>query len=356
MKILTKYIIKQFLKPFLFGLALFTLMVFLVHVFEKMDTFAENKAPLSSVLPYLALSAPDWIVRIAPVAVLLASFFGFGRFSEKGEYVVVRSSGIAPGRFLWPVLALTAALSLLSFAFSETIVPQANKKARQIYLEKILKRSPQEQSVWSNLLVMGREGRVYRIQSLDLRTGVMKRVIVNRFVQGEMMEQIDALEARWEEGQWTFSQGVLRTFGKGPLQEEVFDTRTFLFPDRPKDFVIQNKKPAEMTAKELHSQIAKFRRVGMSHTSLKVAVQVKYAYPLASLAVFALGAPLALQAKKMGRARSFAYTMGIAFCYWGVHSVGQALGESHLLPPWAGAWLANSIFGFSGGFFFLRNR
>jgi len=38
----------------------------------------------------------------------------------------------------------------------------------------------------------------------------------------------------------------------------------------------------------------------------------------------------------------------ICFFYWGMFSVGKAIGENRVLPPVPAAWFANIIFGILG--------
>jgi len=44
----------------------------------------------------------------------------------------------------------------------------------------------------------------------------------------------------------------------------------------------------------------------------------------------------------------FALSIFICFLYWGMFSVGKAIGENRVLPPVPAAWFANIIFGILG--------
>jgi lipopolysaccharide export system permease protein len=87
--------------------------------------------------------------------------------------------------------------------------------------------------------------------------------------------------------------------------------------------------------------------LGASTRLEEVALHSKIAFPLANLVIFMLGVPFGLK-MRASRALCFAEALGIAFLFWWVLSMGQTLGEAGRLPPWAGAWFGNILFGAAG--------
>ncbi len=58
MRLFTRYMAKRFIGPFLFGLGLFALLIFLGDMFDKMGYLVRSKATLGVILQYLLYAAP----------------------------------------------------------------------------------------------------------------------------------------------------------------------------------------------------------------------------------------------------------------------------------------------------------
>ena len=93
MKIFTLYMARKFFKPFLFGLGLFALLIFLGDMFDKMNYLFKTKASLWVVFQYLWLEVPYWTIRVIPMATLLATLVAITGFVQSGEWIAAQASG-----------------------------------------------------------------------------------------------------------------------------------------------------------------------------------------------------------------------------------------------------------------------
>ena len=98
------YMAKRFFKPFLFGLGMFAVLIFLGDSFDHMSALARTKAPLGVIFQYLWLEVPYWTVRVVPMATLLATLYAMTGFVQSGEWIAVQASGFEPKDFWKPVL------------------------------------------------------------------------------------------------------------------------------------------------------------------------------------------------------------------------------------------------------------
>lgn len=354
MNILTRYTLRQFLKPFLTGLLVFVFLIAVVHIFEKLEIFTNHKAALSSVVSYVLWQIPSWVVRVTPVSMLLACYFSIGKFSEGGEFTAMQAGGIPPWRVAAPILLLGCVVTMGIFLLQETLAPYGNAQAKLIYKQQIKKQTIEKQTRWVDMIVSGADGWIYTAKAFDLTTGTLERAVITRFEDNQVAEQIDALTGRWDGSQWVFTNGVVRHFSADGVQEEPFQERAITLPETPDDLTPDRSVPEEVNARKLHGSIARLRRLGVPYHKLLVAVQLKYAYPFANLVVLLIGISFSFKVKKLGRMRGFAYSIGLSFCYWALMSVGQVLGESQILSPWAGAWFANIVFAAAGFRMFRR--
>ncbi|TBR23948.1 LptF/LptG family permease, partial [bacterium] len=135
--IFTKYVGKAFLGPFVFGLAVFGLLAFLGDLFDKMGRIATGHAPAWAVLQYLALQLPYWMVRIVPMATLLATLFAVASFVASGELTAVQASGFEGRRFFRPLVWASIVVALCAFVAQETLLPACFSRAQALWRDQI---------------------------------------------------------------------------------------------------------------------------------------------------------------------------------------------------------------------------
>src|SRR5258708_23421996 len=95
MRILSRYILKEFLANLLLGLVIFTFVLLLDHLFELADLLLNKGVGLWLTLKLLFLLLPSSLSLTIPMSTLLASLLTFGRLSESNEITAVRASGLA---------------------------------------------------------------------------------------------------------------------------------------------------------------------------------------------------------------------------------------------------------------------
>ena len=136
-RLLDRYLAVRFLKPFLFGMGVFAVLIFLVDIFDKMPRLLRSPAPLWLIMEYLWLEVPYWSVRTIPMATMLATLFAVTGFVRSGEWLAVQSAGFEPRRVFRPLLAMAAAVTLVSFAAQETVLPACYARAQRLWRERI---------------------------------------------------------------------------------------------------------------------------------------------------------------------------------------------------------------------------
>ena len=66
MTILDRYIVRQFLVSFLFGLLTFVLIFVVIDMMEKLDDFIDANAPLETIIQYYVTFTPEMIKLMTP--------------------------------------------------------------------------------------------------------------------------------------------------------------------------------------------------------------------------------------------------------------------------------------------------
>ena len=113
LKVLDRYILKELLGPFFFGLGAFTILFFAVEsLIGVARMMSETDIPFLLVLEYLVCRLPQVMMFTLPMATLLSCLLTFGRLSGESELTALRASGISFLRIAAPALAFFFFLSL----------------------------------------------------------------------------------------------------------------------------------------------------------------------------------------------------------------------------------------------------
>ena len=346
MRILDRYLLREFIGYLVLGLLGFITIFIVVDLIEKMDVFLDHKAPWHLVAQYFLNLAPDVVVKMLPVSLLLATFLALGQLNKFGELTAMRAGGLSLVRILMPVLGVAAACVLVSLLIGEFVVPAATRARQQIFEERIQHLQRAVPSERADVTYLGRAGRIWLVGLYLVHEQRMHDVSLQEFKNGLLLRRIDAAEASWDGQRWVFSSGYVRRFVAGHEQAEGFRRMAIGgLGERPEDFAKQGHKPEEMNWFELKNYVERLRASGARVENYLVDLHLKLAFPLICVIVVMIGGALATRLRMQGAALGFGLSVAISFFYYGILRAGQALGHNGALPPYVAAWGADVLFG-----------
>lgn len=135
MKIINRYLCKNFLGPFVltFFVALFVLLM--QFLWKWVDELVGKGLEIGQVLKLLFYASITLSSMAFPLAVLLASLMTFGNMGERYEIVALKSAGISVRRLTMPLAFLSLLISVVAFEFSNEIIPRAAIKLRMMLFD-----------------------------------------------------------------------------------------------------------------------------------------------------------------------------------------------------------------------------
>jgi lipopolysaccharide export system permease protein len=132
LKILDRYILKEFIKLFgITGISLIVLFL-IVDFFEKIRMFLSNQATATQMASYFIFSIPMIISYMLPPTVLLATLLTYSSLSRFSEITAMKANGISLYRISLPSLMFAIFISVFSFFFNELIAPASIQKTEHI--------------------------------------------------------------------------------------------------------------------------------------------------------------------------------------------------------------------------------
>lgn len=188
---LDRYILREALPVFLFGLVLYVSFGLISNLLPRAQWM--GTAELGSILKWLALQVPYAAVQAMPIAGLLAVMLAFGRLARENELLVMQAGGISVLRTARPFLLGGLLLSGFSLALSEWVVPWTNRATALVYWNELIpERTPQFNLVGRELTV---GEYILRYDGFDPAKDEFQRVRLERW-QEQTMTVILAQTAR----------------------------------------------------------------------------------------------------------------------------------------------------------------
>ena len=347
MKIIDRYLVKQFLQTIFFGLLAFALIFVLIDMMEKLDDFIDQNVPYHYIIQYYLVFIPEIIRLMTPVSVLLASLFVAGKMSNLNELTAIKAGGISLYRFMAPFVVTAFIISIASVYIGGYLVPLANKHRvfiEQTYMKKGLV------NVGSNIFFQDTKSRIVTIRYYDVSSGQANQVSIQEFNPEDktrIISRTDAFRMKYDTQKncWTLFNGTTRTFNDTSQTYEKFSVKDYYGLNfKPGDVIKKQRKPEEMILPELKNYAAEQQRTGNNPTSILIEYQSRIAFAFSSVVVVLFGLPISANRRRGGLAIQFGINVLITFTYLVFMKVSQAFGKNGLLNPFITAWLANFIF------------
>ena len=352
---LTAYIISEVLPPFLLGLAAFTLMLLVARILRLVELVVTRGVPFLQIGKLFALILPTFLEMTVPMALLLGIFLGLGRLSGDHELLALKASGISPTQILLPIGTIALFISLITLLLTTLVRPAANLALKKelyniaknhvgtalrekvfnddfpqvlIYVEDVVPPGDTSQGV---LIVdrrnPARENIVFAKVALILSDEESKTINLKLF-DGAIYER--------EKKRSSFSQTRFNTYDFKLDLEEAFS------PIRKKE-----RGPKEMSLRRLGKAIQLKEEQGLSPTAERIELHRRFSFAFAPLVLSLLGVSLVLVPTRSRASRSWGFTLCLSWLlvYYGLLSMGKALGERDILPPALALWIPNIVVG-----------
>lgn len=369
MKLVDRYLLRELLAPFAFGVAAFTsILVAGGFLFDLMKMVAEQQARLIDVLRLVAYHLPTLVVVTFPMSVLLAVLLAVGRFSGESEMVACYAGGISLWRLLVPLLAFGVAVAALTLFFNETVVPTGAQ--RYELLKQVLRggKVGVQRDIVTQDPSSGPPARILYAREFDLRHSTLRGVSLLEFHEDRPVALLECERAYWLGSRWELHNGFVQTVQRPlpradpdavsgseataePAQRGVlvaeFESIVRDLGKSPEDIAREQKKPRDMSARELEREIEALQHAGAMVAGLLAELRVqwhlRFAIPLASVVFVLVATPLSLRRQRTSSALGLGLSVLIIFAYYVLLNWTRILGERGVLAPVPGAWTANVV-------------
>jgi lipopolysaccharide export system permease protein len=374
MRLLDRYLLRELLVPLGYCLGGFLLFWTVFDLFTSLGDLQEDKMQAMDIIQYYLVRAPDILVLILPVALLLALLYALTTHARHHEITAMRAAGISLWRIALPYFCVGFAASLVLLALNELAVPDSSDLAERISKRRLPKQpgalGPGQAVTltFHNL----RDQRTWVIGIYDAEAQKMTRAHVVWALPDGSERIFFANRAEHQDGVWVFQD--LREFRKEPgtnsLPILILETNRLTLPEfteTPDQIESEIKVSRSMSMRpgkrvELAiTEIAHYLRLhpnpGRAEKDwLYTHLHGRLAAPWTCLVVVLIAIPFGAASGRRNVFFGVAGSIFICFTYFVLLKLCLALGSGGRLEPWVAAWLPNLSFSITGAWLTARVR
>lgn len=141
LSVLTRYLIRIHIGPFLFALCTITGLIFLNAVAQRVNDLVGKGLAWDVILDFLLLSLPHTIALSLPMSILVAVLYAFSEMTSANEITAMAAGGIRPTRVLGPLLFMGVLGTGVMLYFNDQVLPESNHALKNLLLD-IGRKSP----------------------------------------------------------------------------------------------------------------------------------------------------------------------------------------------------------------------
>ena len=348
LRILDRYIFQEVVSAFFFAICAFT-AVFIGSgtLFRIAKFITDYGASLSSVLKIFIYGLPSIIMWTFPMSILLATLLTFGKLSSSSEITAMKSCGISFGRIAAPAIFLGTIVSICAILFNEHVVPWANTAYNNVVYYEIQRNTElkSQDHIIVKEITAGKMQRLIYAREYRAKEEILEGVSMQVFDEdGKVTHVENATFAEWRDEQWIMHDGMIYDISDDKRTHTMkFDRQILPVKASPQQIVREQKKPEELTMRELKDQIQIMKSQYANTNALETELYQRITVPMASLIFAIIAVPLGMQPTRTSSSMGFAISVVIIFVYYAIMTLANAIARSGAIAPMYAVWIPNVI-------------
>ena len=348
MRLLDRYIIRNFLQVYFYCIAGFISIWLIFDISDNISTFIDERVGFLLTVQYYGTQLPQVLIILLPVSLLLALLFTLGRMSRANEVVSMLTAGVSLPRVLRPLIGMGLLTVAASMVLNYSLAPHA-ELARKSFLSEA--RAQPERYI---------QGQIFRNRT-DLRTWFVQnfRFGSNSFNNVQVLQQdandnivtnyvATAAFYRPETKTWDLENVKVVHYDRtGNITDEKIypSLKIEHWSETPFRLGSANVRAEFLSLPELREYLHFNSDFPVTLLApFRTHLEYRLALPWTCLVVVCIAAPLGIGYSRRGVLSSVAAAVVLVFSMNFLIHLFLALGEGDRVSPWVAAWTPNLLF------------
>jgi lipopolysaccharide export system permease protein len=340
-KILSRYLIWNFLRMFLSVMIILLSIVYLFDMMELLRRASGREGTSITLVLEMSLYKLMGLEQvIVPFGVLFAGMACFWWLAKRHELTAMRAAGFSAWQFVAPLALAAFVIGLVHIMILHPVSAGMVSKYEDLESEYFSQHKKlitiSQHGLW--LREADSQGEVIiHADTVVLEDWSLKGLTVLFFdEQGTHTRRLDAESVALKPGRWVFKNGVSRDPN---MPDEPFETSTLATDLTLQDIQESFSDPDTISFWKLPDFIKTLRDTGLETTPMEVYYQSLLTQPLLFAAMIMLAATVSLRPPRFQSPLLMLVSgIGLGFVVFFMSSFLRALGNSHQLPATLAAW------------------
>jgi len=347
-RLLDRYILRNFLQVYLYCIAGFISIWLIFDISDNISTFIDERITLLLAVRYYATQVPQVFIILLPVSLLLALLFTLGRMSRANEVVSMLTAGISLPRVLVPLIGMGLLTVTASMALNYSLAPHAELARKALLSEARARPGPMiEGQIFRNRT----DARTWFVQNFRHGGNSFNNVqVLQQDVNDNIVTNYLATRAfyRPETKAWELENARVVHYDHtgNIIDEQIYPLlRVEHWSETPFRLGSANVRAEFLSLPELREYLhfnADFPETLLA--PFRTHFQYRLALPWTCLVVVCIAAPLGIGYSRRGVLSSVAAAVILVFSMNFLTHLFLALGEGDRISAWTAAWTPNLLF------------
>lgn len=366
MKLLDKYILKQFLSTFFFVVVILLAVISVIDMTDKMDKFAKAQLTSGQIFGYYLDFIP-WIGSlVTPITIFIATVYVCSRMAGRTEVIAILSAGISFRRMMLPYFIGSFFIAALSFVLNGWVIPNSNKAKLAFEVQYLKNKYYYDKQ---NIHIQVAPDVYLYMKSYNNTNNTGYQFTLERFQDNKMIEKLTASRVEWDTAKrkWTLRdwrihnvQSIFETTSGPEAKPGLETSKRIVTTDsiksgstldtalviHPKEFESDYRKYDGMTLNELNKYIKTLRSRGSTGIEVyEVERYTRYTAPFTIFILVFMGVIVSSRKSRGGTGLQIALGFLLSFIFILFFTLFRTFAENGSLPPQISVWIPNIIFG-----------
>ena len=347
MRLLDRYVIRNFLQAYFYCIVGFLSIWLIFDVSDNISTFIDEHFGFALTARYYTTQVPEVFVILLPVSLLLALLFVLGRMSRSNEIVSMLTAGVSVPRLLAPLIGMGLLTVAASLALNYSLAPHAEMAKKNF----IATARSHQFTVQGQVFRNRTDSRTWYIQTFRPGHDLFNNVqVLQQDEHDNIVMNYLAARATYHPDKKTWELTdvkVVHYDSAGNIAEEkMYPSLTIEhWTETPFRLGSANVRAEFLSFPELHEYLHFNSDFPVTLLApFRTHLQYRLALPWTCLVVVCIAAPLGIGYSRRGVLASVASAVVLVFSMNFLTHLFLALGEGDRISPLAAAWTPNLIF------------
>ena len=344
LKVIDRYIIKQFFGGFLFALILIVSVAMTIDLGEHMNKFVMHDLSIGQVFfGFYLYFIPYLIGLLGPYFVLITVIYFTSRLSSRSEIIAMFNSGMSFTRLLRPYLMTSVFLAICFWFAINYVIPHSDVK-RLAFENKYI--AYQTQSSDAHIHKRLNDSTYFYLRVYDNMAKTAYNVTLEKIVNSQLKEKVMADQAVFDTltRTWIFNKLFIRTFIDGKEKIEVLETKKYPITLDPTLLIKRWTHIQELNRDELKDLIHQLKTQGSDSKLYEIEYHKRTSKCFGIILLTVVGVVLASKKVRGGIGMHLMLGLALGSVYEVIVKFSDSFALKASLGTLTAAWLPNILY------------